>query len=147
MRGKYIWETFRGIFIYVWTIATTAISSRTRKEITQPPPFTLKWSQLASKLSTLHQRHRCQYRRCHRSQAIIITTTNAANTENFNIATYPPTIKSITGTLLSQPAKHPPPRIPKELLTVNATISFATTSATTNCSAQSSSKLRVLPTL
>ena len=134
MRGKYIWETFRGIFIYVWTIATTAISSRTRKEIMQPPPFTLKWSQLASKLSTLHQRHRCQYRRCHRSQAIIITTTNAANTENFNIATYPPTIKSITGTPLSQPAKHPPPPIPKELLTVNATISSVTTSATTNCS-------------
>ena len=30
------------------------------------------------------------------------------------------------GTPLSQPAKHPPPPIPKELLTVNATTSFVT---------------------
>ena len=42
--------------------------------MTQPLPLTLKWSQLASKLSTLHNRHRCQDHCCHRSQAIIITT-------------------------------------------------------------------------
>ena len=40
----------------------------------------------------------------------------ATNTENFNMATYPPTIKSIMGTPLSQPEKYPPLPIPKELL-------------------------------
>ena len=57
----------------------------------------------------------------------------ATNTENVNISTYPPTITSIMGTPLSQPEKHPPIPIPKELLTVNATISSVTTAAITNC--------------
>ena len=57
----------------------------------------------------------------------------ATNTEKVNIATYPPSITSIMGTPLSQPAKHPPIPIPIEQLAVNATISFVTTTATTNC--------------
>ena len=40
----------------------------------------------------------------------------ATNTENFNMATYPPTIKSIMGTPLSQPEKYPPLPIPKKPL-------------------------------
>ena len=59
----------------------------------------------------------------------------ATNTENFHIATYPPTIKSIMGTPLSQPEKYPPLPIPKELLIkilANASTFSATTAATTN---------------
>ena len=60
----------------------------------------------------------------------------ATNTEKFHIATYPPTIKSIMGTPLSQPEKYPPLPIPKELLIkilANASTFSATTAATTNC--------------
>ena len=59
----------------------------------------------------------------------------ATNTENFHIATYPPIIKSIMGTPLSQPEKYPPLPIPKELLIkilANASTFSATTAATTN---------------
>ena len=60
----------------------------------------------------------------------------ATNTENFNMATYPPTIKSIMGTPLSQPEKYPPLPILKKLsikILANVSTFSATTAATTNC--------------